>query len=541
MKKSFYINSILGGISDTWGVGSEGSYHAGMAIDPDLAINLSSTTRTKTGAYITSPAYSKFSGTEIDGYPTWIITQPKTTNSYVYTSAGKLHSFTSGNAMRATDEAGTSFPITQTGGAGNGAFYYNNFLYLVEATDITQYGGLDQGASIAETENVWTGAKFGKAALTNVTYPSIRGVVMPNHVAHLHGDNAVYICDVLPTSGTTSYQGVIHKLKTKRTTIDGDTDDGSLYNAFDLPYGYFPTCIESIGTDLIIGAIQASSNAVNQGRAKLFFWDVIEDSHYLEIELNDPLVTALKNKNGRVHIFSGNASGGTTMNVYSSGSSLSEDPDDTVFLEDSTPPLAGAVDVQGDKIMWGGYIKYPETAACVWSLGSKNKRLPKKLHNIVRASSAGDNGSVTAIKASTEGATYANPRLIVGWGDDSAKGLDKLSSNGTQNGVFRSEMFYPGSSFVFTKVVIPLADSIDSGVVITPKLLTEDGSTTAQTLTAMNNTNYPTKRRIVYTHPELVASGTNNFLLELNFDGTVPVSVALPIEIEVDTLEDETA
>lgn len=185
--------------------GSDGTFNVSIGIDPDLPVS----TDVKTSGILVPSRYEKFSGTEIDGFPTWIITNNKTNNSFVYTSGGKLHSFNNSIAMRATDEAGTSFPITITGGAGNGAVYYNNFIYLAEGTDISQYGGMNQGASIAKTENVWTGGKFGLSALTNTTYPSIQGTPIPNHPMHAHTDNSVYIGDVVVRSGgypSTTYQ-----------------------------------------------------------------------------------------------------------------------------------------------------------------------------------------------------------------------------------------------------------------------------------------------------------------------------------------------
>ena len=403
-KQRITINSVLSGFSATQYAGVEGSYNSSIGIDPDFAIG----SQIKTSGMIVPTRYEKFSVSEIDGFPLWIITQPKTSNSFCYTSAGKLHSFDSDIAMRATDEASTAFPITLTGGAGNGAAYYNNFVYLAEATDISQYGGLDQDASIAETENVWTGAKFGLTALTNTTYPTIRGTPIPNHPMHVHGDNACYVGDVI------AGQGVLHKIKTKKTTIEGDTNDGSGYNVLDLPFGYYPTDIESWGTDVMIAAIQTTDSTINQGKAALFIWDPTDTVSFYRgpIFLPDPLVTALLNINGIVYIWSGNSSNGVRLSRYIGGDSVEE----IMYLEEGVVPFAGAVDALGSRIVFGSFTTYPVASASVLAFGSKKGSLPKGIHNIIKSTSAGATPMIFSLKYIQQDSNI-KPKLIIGWGD----------------------------------------------------------------------------------------------------------------------------
>ena len=529
--KKYVIDSIDGGIQSAYNDAEPSQYLAGLGIDPDLPYRSS---LAKTGGILTPVAYSKFSGTEIDGYPLWIVTQPKTQNAFVYTTAGKLHSFDSVLAMRATDEASTALPITITGGAGNGMVYYNNFIYLAENADISQYGGMDQGASIAKTENVWTGAKFGKTALTNTTYPTIRGTALPNHVMHLHTDNAVYVCDVLPTSGSTSGQGVIHKIKTTRTTIDGDTNDGSIYNALDLPYGFLPTDIETApdGTSLMISAIQSTGASIDQGSACVFIWDTISDSFFHQFWMPDPFVTAMKNVNGVVYIFSGNNNAGARASAYLGGQTAEQ----IMFFEEGVSPFAGAVDAYGDRVSFGAYTTYPETTASVFAFGSKDPRRPKALHNIARASTQGTTPIVTALKY-VQQASGITPRFAMGWGDDSNKGLDKLDGGGTHLSVFRKR-FKIGRKFSIREISIPLVTSVSSGAIINVKIYV-DAETTSFTLNAINNTNYSGKTRVVYKRPALTARGEHDFILELAWGGTDPKRVSLPIEIYVDEYDEE--
>ena len=529
MIKNLSIKSILSGQTPTNYLGDDNSFNTSIAIDPDLPVG----SDIKTSGILVPSRYEKFSGTEIDGFPNWIVTNNKTANTFVYTSAGKLHSFNSSIVMRATDEASTALPITITGGAGNGAVYYNNFIYLAEATDISQYGGMDQGASIAKTENVWTGAKFGKTALANTTYPTLQGVVIPNHPMHVHTDNSCYIGDVI------AGQGVIHRMNTKKTTIEGDTNGTtvpSAYNALDLPFGYYPTDIESYGTDLVIAAIRTtSSSTINQGSAALFFWDPTNtDTFYRQVQLPDPIVTALLNVNGILKIWSGNSVNGVRLSRYIGGETISEE----AYQEEGVPPFAGAVDAQGSRVVWGGFTTYPESSASVMAYGSKNDSLPKGRHNIVRATSAGATPNINSLKF-VQQADNISPRLIVGWGDASAKGLDKLSTTAAYNSVIRSKPFNINKEFILTRLTIPLAGAVDSNTTVTVKVFMDDASDSV-TLATINNTNYSGKRKVLYKASELTsAKGENNFYIEIKWTGTTSMPVLLPIEMEVDVKDDE--
>lgn len=524
------INSILNGFSATQYLGVEGSYNSAVGIDPDFAVG----SDIRTSGLIVPVAYEKFSGTEFTGFPNWIITNNKTTNTFIYTSDGKLHSFDSALAMRATDEKTTALPISITGGAGNGAAFYNNFIYLAEATDVTQYGGMDQGASITITENVWTGGKFSKSALTNTTYPTVRGVAIPNHPMHVHGDNSLYFGDVV------NGQGVLHRIHTKKVTIEGDTDDTtvpSAFNALDLPSGYYPTDIESYGTDVVISAIYSNGSTINQGNGALFFWDPTNtDTFYRQVTLIDPLVTAMKNINGTLYIWSGNASNGVRLSKYVGGETVQE----VEYLEEGTPPFAGAVDAIGVRPVWGSWQTYPISSASVFAYGSKKETLPKGLHNIAKSTSSGTTPTITSLKV-VQQADNIKPRLIIGFGDGSAKGLDKLSSTATYTSVFRTKMMNVGSQFDIDRIRIPLASAVNANTSIGVKIYFDDGSDSA-TLTTINNTNFPGARKIVYKNPELSqagASGENNFFLEFTWNGTSGTPISLPIKIKVGIWEDE--
>ena len=535
---TYEINGIEGGISPLQYKAGANQYMMAYGIDPDYP-NLQSS-GIRTAGLISPVPMTKFSGTEITGTPNWIITQPKTTNSFVYASDGKLHSFNSSLVMRTSDEASTSLPISITGGAGNGAVYYNNFIYLAEASDISQYGGMDQAASIAKTENVWTGSKFSKTGLSNTAYPTMRGVIMPNHSMHLHGDNAVYICDVLPTGAASgaSGRGTLHRLKTKRTTIDGDTDDSSGYNVLDLPYGFYPSDIESYGTDLLIAAFQTTDTTINQGNAKLFLWDITADSWYREIYVPDPLVTAIVNVNGIPIIYSGNVNNGFRVSAYLGGNTVTP----LKFFEEGNPPFAGAVDAFMTRAVFGTGGTFPENVISVFALGTKIPDLEQSvLHNIIRATQLPNSatvGTVASLKY-VQQASGIIPRLVVGWADGAGtNGLDKYSSTATLNSLFKTSLFVPGGQFSLLEIEIPFSNPITSTVSIIPKVYYDDENT-AVTLATINNTNYASQEKVFYKRPELAVNGRKNFSLQLGIAGTMTWAISFPIRITVEIYDDE--
>lgn len=620
-REIYQIKSIAGGQSKSLYDAPANTYLTGVGIDPDLTAS-SSGLNWRTSGAISPSTYAKFSGTEVTGVPMWIITQPRTGNSFVYANDGKMHSFTDNIAMRTADEASTSLPIAITGGAGGGAAYYNNFNYFAtngatiaydtqtanftvgqvltggtsgatatikvdtdsgatgilqttspalaftvgetitdplggsakvttfrRSSDLAQYGGLDQGASIALTNNVWTGAKFGKTALSNTTYPIVTplSINIPNHPMHVHGDNALYIGDVLPsTAGATlSGRGCLHRLKTKRTTFDGDTDDGSAYNVFDLPYGYWPTDIESYGTDLVIAAIRCTDEKVNQGRAELFFWDCISDSFYNRVQLPDPLVTALYNKNGSLYVFTGNSQGGSRVSVYSGGRTV----ETVCFNEEGLSPLAGAVDAYGERMSFGTSITHPTARGVVVSIGSKfstaGSASASAVHVTSACSASAANPVVTAAKYVEQGpdansiTNNSNPKIIMGWTASGQFGLDKQGTPATMPNVWRSNLIAVGKKFVIKRIIIPLLDPVVTATNMSVTLYVDTGST-SYSLPAIEPTVYSGKRSVIYKEPVIgMVPAFTDFFIEIAWIGLGANTVALPITFELEVYDDQ--
>lgn len=521
--KPIVIGSIFGGIATTQYAAAEGQYLQGVAIDPDFPISDSSGDFRVSGA-LRPVAYEKFSGANVDDVPYWITTNPKNTVVYVLTKAGDFISYTS--ALGSETVIATAATCT-----GNGMAYYNNYVYVFRNGDVDRYGPLNN--SPAYDDAVWTAATLGtQTALTNTTYPSHRGTgTLPNHAAHVHGDGALYFGDFI------NGQGIIHKIKTTKTTNEGDTNSGSAYNVLDLPFGYMPVDIESYGTDLVIAAIQTNDSTVKQGGAALFFWDTLADSFYRQVDVTDTVITALKMNNGLLYVWSGALNNfGYRLSVYAGGQTLQS----IAVVSDGVPPLAGAVDAIGDRVYFGTVQRVQTTTAgsptyyaTVMAYGSQDPRIPKGLHSIAKstATASSTDGLVTAISTGLQ-SQLGKTKLLIGWRDGSGYGIDKISTTyGTS--VWVSPMVNLGTPFVIKRISFALGAAVAANMTITPKVFVDDFSASPTVdLDVVNSTNFANSERFISYNVKI--NGTHNFAIELTWTGTALLPVLLPIIIEVE-------
>jgi hypothetical protein len=523
--KVLKLQQVFNGISASQYFGAEGTYNSSTAVDPDLSISSSDI---RTSGFCVPVGYAKFSGSNVNETVIRLITNPKNTLVYAVTTGGKLISYTSSFGSE-------TLVGTVTGTNATWAEYYNNYIYIfgtgASKDDVSRYGPLNNSPSLVD--NVWKGATLGsQTALTDTTYPSFRSVPMPNHAAHVHGDNCIYFADFK------NGQGLIHKISTYKVTDEGDTNGTtvpSLYNALDLPFGFYPTAIESFGTSLMIIGNYTTDTTVIQGKAAFVLWDPTDTvSFYLgPIQLADPLASAILNVNGVIYLWTGNSVNGCRLSQYTGG----EQVRDIVYQEEGLPPLAGAVDALGNRVVWGGFSTYPSTGAVVWAYGSKDSRLPQGLHNICKTSSSGANPNVTALKYVQQDSNIV-PKVIPAWKNDSAYGIDKYSTSATLASKIRW-MFNIGERFEIRSIKIPLAGAVDSNTTITVTLYFDDLST-SKVLTVINNTNYPSQRFVMFDGIDLKdTSAHNNCLMEIAWTGTNPLPVGLPITIGIeDNLEE---
>lgn len=502
------------------------SYHAGIGIDPDMPVTDSDI---RLSGFIRPTAMEKFSGSTITAAPMWLATNPKDSNTYCYDASGKIYAIDGALNVTALN-SGTAL----ANGAGNGAEYYDNGILFATGTDITRYGNLDGTPSFNQT--YWTGT-LGKSPLSNTTYPSVNGVRIPNHPIFRHpsfGKNGVaYIGDVASNSTVNTNRGAIHQIWTDKTSAEGDTDVASTYNALQLDYGHYPTAIEAYQDTLAVAAIEGVSTTTKQKNAVLYFWDAtsLTPNKLIQVEFPDPLITAMKNVNGTLTVWSGNANGGYRVSQFSSGYSF----DEVFFSEDGFPPLQSAVDAEMNRIIWGTKISYPESAVCVYAIGSRSALVGGGAHNILKSTSAGANGAVTCVKYIQD--TPLNIRQpVVGWKDDSGQGLDKSSTTYGVS-VFRSEVWRIGQPFQVKNMRLLLGQAVAANMAATVKVFVDNG-TNSYTVATINNTTYPNGERNIKIYPVNFPQGMSDFFIEIRTTGTSLMTFKLPITITVETLQD---
>ncbi len=534
------INSILGGQSPTTHFAAKDQFRASLGIDPGQPIADSGINANVASGLI------RPNGIFLNGSPTspilWLLKSPKGNgNIYAYGAAGSAYSLT---------QSGASFTALSDGGSlssssGNGAAYYDNYLYFAKNTDVARYGPLD-GAPIFDA-TYWT-STLSKTALSNTTYPSTTSfnpapANYSNHVMHRHSDGKLYFADVVGNQGT------IHIISTTKTTVEGDTDNGSKYSALTFGYGLWPTAIESYGSQLVIALYESSlqSGGFYSGRmyaAKLAFWDTISNSFNTISwdEFPDGIITALKNIDGILYIISGNPGySGFRITRYVGGYSVSE----IAFYELGQPPLAGAVDGDGTELLIGGQTSVPTSAPCVYSYGLKKSSLGKGLFTPIRAT--GNSSAVTSAVLQL-GTNFSSRRTVVAWGAGDAtttNGVD-FSNNvfggsyGNANSYWWSQQYNIGQPFQIKRIRIPLAQAMAANMTVVPTLYFDNGNKT-QALTTINNTNFP---GLMVANIRTAGNGTNiimgqnNFWLELAISGTVLCTVDLPIIIDFEIIPD---
>lgn len=365
-KVTFTIDDIFSGWMPSAQYGQKGEYLTSIGIDPDMPLSDSSSD-IKTGGAIRPVNYVAFSGANVTAPPVAIITTPKNTNVYVVLTNGRLISYNSSLASE-------TLIGTVSGNVAQGAAYYNNYIYIMTGTNVSRYGPLDGSPSL--TDSVWTGATLGtQTALTNTTYPNtLLSIGYLNHFGIVHVDNALYFLDFKAAVG------LVHKIKTKKVTAEGDTDDGSAYGVLDLPFNYLPLALSSYGNDLVVSASFTTSGTILQGKSALFFWNPADTipSFYRKVDLPDAICSALKYNNGTLYGLSGDINGGYRLFRYVGGDSI----ESLKIIEEGNPPLQGAIDCVANRVIWAADTTYPMVASGLFAYGSKSDMFPRGLHHI---------------------------------------------------------------------------------------------------------------------------------------------------------------
>jgi|TARA_R100000501_G_scaffold4526_1_gene9666 hypothetical protein len=527
-KFTIRIDSILGGFTPNIFTGRDDQFDASIGIDPDQPMAVF----TDSGVLMPT-TYSDFTSANLTDDPMWLMTPPRGTELlYAYCADGKLLSY---------DTSFTEALVTTTGGTqgqgGRGGVYYNNYIYMAYGSsetrqaDIARWGPLDGTPALQES---WWGSTIGLTDLDNETYPTVQGSVLPNHPMHVHTDGRLYVGDFDSSTSTaaTRGRGLIHFIETEFATDEGTADNGSTYNALDLPFGMMPVDIESYGTDLAILAIPATSGATFRGgRASIFFWDTLSDAFYRRVDISDPGAGALLYHNGRLYIFSGSYTQGCRVSVYLGGNEIQQ----IAFLPYAEMAFAGGVEGLGDRIYWGSRTTYPDNAGCVFALGYKNMNIPA-LHNIISS----DGAMVTSLLRARQD-SFNNTDLIVG---SNSPTIDRRTGD-PNTSKWRTKAYQVGQPFSINRVSFGVGEAIAANHTLTVRLFesldntaVDPGGTTGVALETVNNTNFAdSERRIVLTSD---FEGVNDFQMQLAWTGTNTLPVLLPIIIEGELLTQKT-
>ena len=176
------IETIFEGMSPTLYFG--GSYLNAFGIDPDRKVN-----GRISGAI--APTSIEEKGT-LAGNPMWVKPNPITANSLIYTDEGNLYGVDKDLSKIATDEAGTSFPISLGADAnGNGLQYFNNYYYAFKDESIDRYGPLDDLSNIAVDADWWKSTKRKE----DVVETQLEGVLKQTEITDSWDSNEMIISD----------------------------------------------------------------------------------------------------------------------------------------------------------------------------------------------------------------------------------------------------------------------------------------------------------------------------------------------------------
>lgn len=540
-KFTIRIESILGGHSPSTHFASKDQIRSSLGIDPSWPISDSQTDKYgKVASGLIRPtAANKASGSTINGAPLWLLRHPKgygaTPNEtiYVYDSVGSVYSFaiptSTFSGLGDLNDGGTA--------AGNGAAYNDNYVYFARATTIARYGPLNGTPTF--TDDYWV-SSLSKTALVDTSYPPelFNSFPYPNHPLHRHSDGKLYIGDVVGNKGT------IHYISTTKSTVEGDTDNGSTYSKLQFGYGLWPTAIESYGSNLAIalyeGGVASLQHPLN--RAKIAFWDTTSANanQITWVEFPDEIITGLRNIDGVLYVASGSVqSRGFRISRFVGGYTFEE----VFYSEDGEPPMTGAMDGSSKRLVMGSFCVIPETSGCVFSLGLQKAALGNGIFNVMGCSNT--SASVTAVSF-VSNLAFGLTLPYTGWSNGGSggtnNGFDIPGTDYSQNPqTLWGQVNRIGQKFKITKIRFPLAQAVAANMTVTPKIYVDDGTASytggqSNGLSIINNTNYPGAKNVVMRPENL--TGEHNFWLELKWTGSALCVVGLPITIEGELIDD---
>ena len=538
------IESILGGHASSPFFASDDQYTWSHGIDPSLQVDLITTSKIGGPSGLLRPVALKNVGTTtVTNQVNWLAVDPKTATAtvFVYASDGSVYTITNPQSPSTSTISGLGDLNDGGDASGNGMAYYDNYIYFARDTTIARYGPLD--GTPAFIDDYWVGT-LGLTALTDQTYPhpvESNNTPYPNHFLHRHSDGKLYIADVVGNQGT------LHYVKTSKTTTEGDTNDGSTYNAVSVGYGLWPTSIESYGSDLAIAFFEAPNTtelgSSNERRtkpikAKVAFWDTTtaKVDKITWVEFPDPYISAMKNVGGVLYVISGSPGNlGFRVSRFIGGYTFEE----VAFIPVADLCFPGAVDARGKQLIFGTYSSM-SPGGVVLSLGGRSSLFNDKIFGIGGAS---ENEMVTAVllPVVSAGDSYTLDGLITGLsgggGTDTLSGAWDRTENVSFVAEWRSRYYMIGQRFKITKLRIPMASPMQANVNVSVDFVVDRPSnTTTHSLSSIDGSidSHLVVRRCS-------VEGRLGFYLELAWDSTKgnPIAtIGLPIIIEGELIDD---
>ena len=546
------IESVLGGHSRSTHFASKDQFRSSIGIDPGSPLPRTAGNPYTSGAGdpfsfkpcgLIRPVQSTALTGTIGSAPLWIEGSPSTNAVFVYDASGSVYAHViASTAFTALSDAGA------TTGSGNGMAYYDNYMYFATNTDIARYGPLNSPDAYF-TPNYWT-TVLGLTALTDRAYPvtyfaSNTLIEMRNHYLHRHSDGRLYIADIV---GNVGY---LHYIQTTKTTVEGDTNAGSTYLRLRLGVGMAPTCIESLGANLVIAVYESNEKNIagqrtvrsKTGRAKIAFWDTTSQNMnaITWVEFPDGLITAMKNVNGTLYVFSTSTErcGGFRVSRYVGGYTFEE----VYSSEEALAPLPGAVDGVSSRLVFGSATMSPSKTGCIFSLGLSANGLSNGVF-CPFVSSLVDDTSVSALMLAGNafyGKGWDYPVFGVS-NNDLTHRLESIVGYDNCNSVFWSQLYRIGQRFRIVKIKIPITEALTADTTIVPRIYTDDGFGTTFQLQTINQTNFGTQRAITLRPMDVSTgqpiTGESNFMLGFQWSESYPMTIGLPITIEYELIPD---
>lgn len=542
------IDSILGGISQYTHASPSNQYLGGIGINPNLSV--------PDGLVNPIPFMARKSGTitpqgatrinSVTTYPIVHMTSAVKENDitayvYAYDAGGSLYTVANTTVTAIADGgtlSGGSHATGNGGSSGNGMAYYDNYLYLAKNTTIARYGPLN--GTPAFDGDYW-GTTLSKPALSDTSiYPTVGNIEISNHQMHRHSDGRLYFFDINGGLGT------IHYIQTSKTTVEGDTNNGSTYGALTLGYGLIPTAIASYGELIAIACYEGNPGVIHSAistRPKIYFWDGVSTNanNVVWFDVPGTYITAMANIAGALYVFSGvrpygGVPGeGVTISRYLGGIAFEQ-----VFKTYGfTPPLQSSVWAQDDSIVFGTTVFYDNPGTSTRS-GLFRVNVDGSIHGVCTSASTGSSHTIASIHPvgfspyedfyfSTFGGNYIN------------KTSDDCSAT-YGSGFFLSQIYNIGKKFKITKIEMNLSNFLDADQSITVSVWRDNATEASDihTLTTINSTNYPNKKKIIFKPVSL--TGEYNFFVKIEWTGASASgpqpSIILPLYIEYELISE---